>query len=196
MIGEQDQTQIGEDGMSGKQRKAYAMTTDGSANIHFLDESAFFSMVPASAVPAEATLLYEKRKAGERTSQTADLLQKSAEKVHTGARRDGISLSSYEEAAVSEIIASVGDLAASIHVERRSSNYLTVTVSERRLDFCRIKASDRTLWMPLDTWTGNFPKDDPRLIGVGNKNQRHWKINLASVDDIVGYSDLILLSAL
>ena len=110
-------------------------------------------------------------------------------------QRDGITLSPEESAAVSAILSCCGDLASLIHMERRSQNYLTLAIPEDGLDFCRVKASPRTLWMSLDVWTGGFPLEDPRLAGVPNKNQRHWKISMSGIDEIANYADFIRLAA-
>ena len=112
-------------------------------------------------------------------------------KANVEAVRDGVQLSPEEDAAVSAILSCCGDLASLIHMERRSQNYLTLAIPEDGLDFCRVKASPRTLWMSLDVWTGGFPLEDPRLAGVPNKNQRHWKISMSGIDEIANYADLI-----
>ena len=78
-------------------------------------------------------------------------------------------------------------------MERRTDNYLTVVVGQE-CDFCRIKAGKKSTWFSL-SFSSKDRKDlelDPRLSVVANKNHRHWKIPLSSIDKLDGYSDLIL----
>ena len=102
-------------------------------------------------------------------------------------------LTSEESAAVSAIFSAAGPLAASLHCERRSDAYLSIVGPEYGDDFCRLKATARSLWFSLDL-TARDVSGDPRLSCVKNKRQRHWKIPLDSIDDIAAYGDLVLLS--
>ncbi len=81
-----------------------------------------------------------------------------------------------------------------VRLERRSENYTTLVVGERN-DFCRMRIGKRAKWISLDLWyyAQNLASDE-RLTVVKNKNQRHWKIPLESVNDIKKYADLIVLS--
>lgn len=81
-----------------------------------------------------------------------------------------------------------------LHLERRSNNYLSVIKDESH-DFCRIKIGDKSKWFSLSMWgIDRAVLDDPRLESVNNKNQRHWKIALSSIEDISKYSDFIRAS--
>ena len=76
-----------------------------------------------------------------------------------------------------------------IKIYQRSNSYLTIC-NESGNDFCRVKASSRTLWISLDMNNTGF-EDDERLAFVPNKNQRHWKITLSDLEKINEYSDII-----
>lgn len=95
-----------------------------------------------------------------------------------------------ENAALQRIIEAIGDNAAQLHLYRRSENYLTICIGCEEWDFCRLKATERALWFSLDMDNSPFA-GDPRLSFVKNKNQRHWKIQLANVDEIPLYADII-----
>lgn len=74
---------------------------------------------------------------------------------------------------------------------RRSQNYLTI-LSPNDNDFCRIKVSDRSVWLSINGKI--LPKElqsDPRLDDV-QKNLIHWKVKLSSISEFKNYSDLIL----
>lgn len=75
-----------------------------------------------------------------------------------------------------------------VKLYRRSDAYLTIC-NESGNDFCRLKATERALWFSLD-----MPQEyytDERLADVPNKNQRHWKIKLKTIEDIDTYADII-----
>ena len=80
-----------------------------------------------------------------------------------------------------------------VKIYRRSSDYLTIC-NEAGNDFCRLKATEKTLWISLDMWT-NKVADRPSLSAVQNKKQRHWKIKLLRVEDISDFADVIRESA-
>ena len=82
----------------------------------------------------------------------------------------------------------------SIHLERRTNNYLTI-VSSSDNDFCRIKIGLRSKWISLDLHLcDDAIKNDKRLSDVENKNQIHWKIPLKTIEDLQNYSDIIVAS--
>ena len=78
--------------------------------------------------------------------------------------------------------------AGPVKLYRRSDSYLTIC-NESGNDFCRLKATERAKWFSLEMPFEFF--EDERLAGVTNKNQRHWKIKLSSLDEIEKYSDII-----
>lgn len=78
---------------------------------------------------------------------------------------------------------------APIKLYARSNSYLTIC-NESGNDFCRVKASPRTLWMSLDV-SNTGCEGDERLAFVSNKNQRHWKITLTDLEEIEEYADII-----
>lgn len=88
-----------------------------------------------------------------------------------------------------EALKYIVEAAGPVKLYRRSDNYLTVC-NQAGNDFCRLKASERAKWISLDIWSCDF-QEDPRLAGVANKNQRHWKIKLNDFSDIEKYSDII-----
>lgn len=108
-------------------------------------------------------------------------------------RPEDVLLTPLEEQAVSLIYESVKDLPYTLHCERRSSSYLSIVGPRYGDDFCKLKATSKSLWFSLALWSCGVEKD-PRLDCVANKNQRHWKIPLSDVSDILQYSDLIRLS--
>lgn len=90
---------------------------------------------------------------------------------------------------ISEILSGKGEF----RLERRSESYLTLIAGE--YDFCRLKATERTNWISLDMWRcSENVKNDEKLNGVTNKNQRHWKIQLSDIYDIKNYADIIVAS--
>ena len=175
VLGNLDYANGMKNGKSTKQKAAEKLQLSG-ADIEVISENVFYDML------------------GE--SQGFSNASGDVKESRGSASRDGIQLSAEEEAAVSAILSATGDLAQMIHLERRSHSYLSLVIPEHGRDFCRVKSSPRTLWMSLDMCLGGilFP-DDPRLAEVQNKNQRHWKIPLSSVEDISDYSDLIALCA-
>lgn len=108
-------------------------------------------------------------------------------------RSDGVALSPEESAVVSAIFSEAGSFADRLHCERRSDAYLSIVGPEYGDDFCRVKASARSLWVSLDLSRHGLA-GDPRLDCVKNKRQRHWKIPLESADDIHRLGDLVLLA--
>lgn len=92
-----------------------------------------------------------------------------------------------------EALKHIVEAAGEVKIYRRSDNYLTIC-NDAGNDFCRLKATDRAKWFSLDM-DGSEYREDPRLTGVKNKNQRHWKIPLNTLDDIASYSDIIKASA-
>ncbi|MBR1810755.1 MAG: ribonuclease H-like domain-containing protein [Clostridia bacterium] len=102
-----------------------------------------------------------------------------------------LSISRYE-AIFLENIKKILPEASDLKVDRRTSNYLSLVTCVHCGDFCRFKATANTLWISLDLW--GYYEVDPRLAGVKNKNQRHWKIYLSSMDDLFNYADLISFS--
>ena len=95
---------------------------------------------------------------------------------------------------IEKIITDAGLDFNKIHLERRSDNYLSLVIGEH-YDFCRIKVTARTTWFSLDL-LGCVSKlsNDVKLSDVKNKNQRHWKIPLNEVDDLINYSDYVIMS--
>lgn len=91
-----------------------------------------------------------------------------------------------------EALKYVIDAAGAVKLYQRSDSYLTVC-NDADVDFCRIKATPRTMWISLDVPEA-FQNDD-RLANIPNKNQRHWKIKLTSIDEIQKYSDIIEASS-
>lgn len=94
--------------------------------------------------------------------------------------------SEIEAQALEEILAPVN---APVKLYRRSDDYLTIC-NEAGNDFCRLKATENTLWFSLDMWT-NKVADRPSLERVKNKKQRHWKIKIDSIEEIKLFSDVI-----
>ena len=85
---------------------------------------------------------------------------------------------------------------AKISLDRRSSSYLSLLTKEEwepGADFCRLKAGVKSVWISLDTWCcpKEFTSSD-RFSNVVNKNQRHWKIDLPSLNSIAEICDLII----
>lgn len=82
----------------------------------------------------------------------------------------------------------------SIKMVRRTKNYLSLILPNDN-DFCRIKAGVRSNWISLDfVACSDDIKNDTRLEIVKNKHQRHWKIQLNSIDRLNDYMDLIIES--
>lgn len=100
-----------------------------------------------------------------------------------------IELTDLEKEAVSYIQKFCGE----IDIDLRSDSYLTIC-NKSGNDFCRIKVTPRTKWFSLDM-SGTGFEDDQRLESVTNKNQRHWKIKLNSVDELEKYADIIQASS-
>lgn len=79
-----------------------------------------------------------------------------------------------------------------VRCSRPSSSYLTLT-SPDGTDFCRIKAGVQSVWFSVDAWRlDKDKKEDARFSNVNNRNTRHWKVTLNSVEDFATNSDLIL----
>lgn len=173
VLGNLDYCKTVKDGKSTKMKKAEALKLSG-ADIETISENVFYDMLGDSFAFRDE-------------NQIVDPPQ--------GTYRDGILLSPEENAAVSAIFSCLGDFASLVHLDVRSDNYLTLLIPDDGSDFCRVKSSPRTLWMSLDAWVPDFPRDDKRLENVPNKNQRHWKISMSSVDEIANYRDLIHLVA-
>lgn len=87
-----------------------------------------------------------------------------------------------------EALALIIEATGPVKIYRRSDAYLTIC-NESGNDFCRLKATDRAKWFSLEVPPEY--QNDSLLADVKNKNQRHWKIQLQSLDDIVAYSDII-----
>lgn len=84
---------------------------------------------------------------------------------------------------------------ADIHVEQKSTNYLSVVAFEV-YDFLRLKIGEKAKWFSIATYS--FSKadrsdlsEDIRFATVENKKQNHWKISLASAEQLKEYQDLI-----
>lgn len=110
---------------------------------------------------------------------------------------DSYSLNEYEKNAIQliEKVVSLYDCNSQLHIEQRSNNYLSVLNSANGNDFLRLKFSDRTKWISLSMWgCDESIQNDVRFSHIENKNQRHWKIPLESVNDIANYSDAIIES--
>ena len=111
-------------------------------------------------------------------------------------RCEPVKLSPQEEKAVNIVINSIGDkLTKEVHLERRTDNYLTIVVGEYG-DFCRIKVGVKSTWfsisLPIDERKSLF--NDPRLSVVEDKNLRHWKIPLLTIEQLLEYEDLIQMA--
>ena len=87
-----------------------------------------------------------------------------------------------------EALKHIINVTGAVHLYDRSGDYLTIC-NDSDVDFCRLKATPRSLWFSLDV-PDEF-KNDERLASVPNKNQRHWKIKLKSIDEIGNYADII-----
>ena len=84
--------------------------------------------------------------------------------------------------------------AASVVVERRSDDYLSIVCDNN--DFLRFKLTPRTKWLSL-----NLPfdvrdqyKESPLFAAQKKKTAIHWKGALLSVSDVDKYKDLIIMS--
>lgn len=76
-----------------------------------------------------------------------------------------------------------------IRFRRRSDSYLTL-ITPDGTDFCRIKTGVQAFWFSLDCW--RMKTDDKRFSNVKNKNMRHWKVQLSSIEDFGTNADLII----
>lgn len=85
------------------------------------------------------------------------------------------------------------DAAGAVKIYRRTDAYLTIC-NESGNDFCRLKATERAKWFSLDMPFEYY--EDERLKDVQNKNQRHWKIKLKSIEDVVKFADIIKAASL
>ncbi len=92
-----------------------------------------------------------------------------------------------------EALALIIEATGPVNIYRRSDAYLTIC-NESGNDFCRLKATDRAKWFSLEV-PAEY-QNDSLLANVKNKKQRHWKIQLQSIDDIVVYSDIIKAASL
>lgn len=106
-----------------------------------------------------------------------------------------LNLTDAETSAIDLIYGALAELetsTADIHVERRSTNYLSI-IAFSDYDFIRLKIGEKAKWFSVFL----SPKDrselanDPRFSGVPNKKQIHWKINLSSIEDLTKYADLL-----
>lgn len=110
---------------------------------------------------------------------------------------DSYSLNDYEKNAIQliEKVISEYDCKSQLRVEQRSKDYLSVSNSLNEIDFLRLKVSARTKWISISIWgCDESVQNDSRFSHIKNKNQRHWKIPLESVNDIVKYHDIIIAS--
>lgn len=106
-------------------------------------------------------------------------------------------LNSDEKTAIQLIVKIIlqHDCNAKLHIEQRSDDYLSMIISATNSDFLRLKCGVHTKWISLSMWVcDNQIKNSPCFSNVKNRNQRHWKISLDSVDDIINYSDVIIAS--
>lgn len=75
---------------------------------------------------------------------------------------------------------------------RTCDQYLTL-YSPNHVDFCRIKVGIRSVWFSVDACRlDKNKKDDVRFNNMNNRNVRHWKVQLESIEDFKTNSDLIL----
>lgn len=104
-------------------------------------------------------------------------------------------LSAYEEQAISIIKTSFENEHLPFELiafRRRSENYLTLLLPNNN-DFCRIKAGSRSTWISLDMLhSDELLRKDIRFSDVKNRRQRHWKINLSSIQEFEKVTDLII----
>lgn len=104
------------------------------------------------------------------------------------------SLSDGESAAMAKIftaLSKIGVDCETIKLQRRSKNYLSLIAFEI-YDFIRIKIGSQSLWFSicLSEFDKSELKNDIRLETIENKNQVHWKIPLADLEEISLYEDL------
>lgn len=80
-------------------------------------------------------------------------------------------------------------------VESRTNSYKSLTLFDD--DFLRFKFTDRTAWVSIAMWTVDIARflSDPRFSVVENKNQRHWKFPLISLESLYALEDVIIRSA-
>jgi len=73
---------------------------------------------------------------------------------------------------------------------RRSKDYLSLVIGDN-IDFCRIKATARSVWFSvLAKHLPDEIKTDLRFEG-NKKTALHWKVKLTDISDFANNSDLI-----
>lgn len=118
--------------------------------------------------------------------------------VSRNEEKHNLSLSEGEKAAIHLIKGiledEVGDF-SNFSLERRSANYLSIVYC-KDYDFIRLKIGTRSMWISFYFSTDDRHElaNDKRFNKLKNKNVLHWKTNLASIDQLEEYSDLIIRS--
>lgn len=105
-----------------------------------------------------------------------------------------LDLTAEEKSAIDLIYKALSELETStahIHVERRSTNYLSI-VAFSDYDFIRLKIGERAKWVSvfLSPKDRSELKNDVRFANISNKKQSHWKINLSCTEDLIKHADL------
>lgn len=85
-------------------------------------------------------------------------------------------------------------LDASVSLERRSDNYLSLCCGLN--DFLRFKYTDRARWLSVAVLNLDISPDDPRFAAQKNKNVRFWKANIRELSDLNQYDDVVVASYL
>lgn len=75
-------------------------------------------------------------------------------------------------------------------LQRRSQSYLSLCLGDN--DFLRIKYTDRTKWISIDSWAAQLEDEDPLFIAHENKRQRHWKAKLDDISDVERFDALVV----
>jgi DNA polymerase-3 subunit epsilon len=155
-------------GKSNKHKKAESYKLKGN-DIEIIPESVFYDMISDSSESDSES--------GSVPSYTSD---------------PSLRLSPEEERIVGYVLDLIkkNKPGFSVSVERRSSDYVSVCLGYN--DFLRLKYTSRAKWLSIDAWGAGLNDTDPLYDLQTNKNQRHWKASLSSVNDISKFDSAIL----
>lgn len=181
VLGNNDMCASIKGGKSNKHKLAEKYILAGS-DISIISENVFYDMLSVDSGESELT--------------AAGLAPKEPNTAFPVIPSPGLELSSLETdfvARLSEILHNHPAYSLLV-LERRSDNYVSLVIGYN--DFLRFKYSSRAKWVSLDlpSSVASKNKDNPIFAAQKNKDQRHWKAEIASLDDLDKMADFIIAS--
>lgn len=178
VLGNNDMCASIKDGKSSKQKKAEKYILAGS-ELAIISENVFYDM------------LSEEKAGNDESPVSLDCAP--ASEVKSVIPAPGIELSALDEDFICRLSAILQNnpLYGKLAIEHRSDSYLSVVIGYN--DFLRFKYSSRAKWISLDLppEIAAIHQNNPVFAAQKNKNQRHWKANISSLNDLDSISELI-----